>query len=112
MSNNNDKPQFDGDFLRNINPEKWEDRSDKIDETWPNQGIEKMFVSRTASVLISTFGDKKLLSIQNHPETPMDWFELQQIKNEICGEGALAVFAFPPQTRPAKQANRYHLLVF
>lgn len=45
-------------------------------------------------------------------ESIHDWRDLQQIKNELCGEECEAVEIYPAESRLVDAANQYHLWVF
>ena len=53
------------------------------------------------------------LSIKTIDKKPIhDWRELQQIKNELCGEDREALEIYPSEHRLVDTANQYHLWVF
>lgn len=53
------------------------------------------------------------LSIKRIDKEPTrDWRDLQNIKNDICGEEREAVEMFPAESRRVDSANQYHLWVF
>jgi len=52
------------------------------------------------------------LSIKTIDKKPIhDWRELQQIKNELCGEDREALEIYPSEHRLVDTANQYHLWV-
>jgi hypothetical protein len=61
----------------------------------------------------SGFGfDVTHLSIKLRTKEPVhDWRELQQIKNELCGEEREAMEIYPAESRRVDTSNQYHLWV-
>lgn len=58
-------------------------------------------------------GTIRYLSIKrNDKETIHDWRDLQEIKNQICGEDSEAIEIYPAESRLMDTANQYHLWVF
>ena len=52
------------------------------------------------------------LSIKTLEKEPIhDWRDLQQIKNELCGENREALEIYPSEHRLVDTANQYHLWV-
>jgi hypothetical protein len=53
------------------------------------------------------------LSIKTLDRSPVrNWRHLQQMKNEVCGEGWTGVEFFPPEHLLVDTANQYHLFCF
>lgn len=53
------------------------------------------------------------LSIKRHDREPiLDWREIQEIKNQLCGEDKEAMMLYPKESRVVDTANQYHLFVF
>ncbi|MGZ3773006.1 MAG: DUF7694 domain-containing protein [Pseudobdellovibrionaceae bacterium] len=61
-------------------------------------------------MILETTMDKIMIR-RNDAEPIRDWHVLQEIKNEICGENALAIQVFPPQSELVDAANMYWLFV-
>ena len=58
-------------------------------------------------------GRIRYLSIKRHDrEAIQDWRDLQDIKNQICGEDSEAIQLYPNEKRLVDTANQYHLWVF
>jgi len=58
-------------------------------------------------------GRIRYLSIKRNDKEPIhDWRELQEIKNQICGEESEAIEIYPAESRLMDTANHYHLWVF
>ena len=50
------------------------------------------------------------LSIKRHDREPIhDWRDLQEIKNQVCGEHIEAMELYPAESRVVDTANQYHL---
>lgn len=53
------------------------------------------------------------LSIKRIDKEPiMDWRDLQEIKNQLCGAEAEAIQLFPAESRVVDTANQYHLFAW
>lgn len=53
------------------------------------------------------------LSIKRNDKAPiMDWRDLQDIKNKLCGVECEAIQLFPAESRCVDSANQYHLWAF
>ena len=58
-------------------------------------------------------GTVRYLSIKRNDKEPIhDWRDLQEIKNQICGEDSEAIEIYPAESRLMDTANQYHLWVF
>lgn len=58
-------------------------------------------------------GTIRYLSIKRNDKEPIhDWRDLQEIKNQICGEESEAIEIYPAESRLVDTANQYHLWVF
>lgn len=49
--------------------------------------------------------------IRNQANTDIPWSEKQRIKNELFGEGAIAIEVYPSQDKLVNDANMYHLWI-
>ncbi len=61
------------------------------------------------------FGDVAMwyLSIKRHDREPiMDWRDLQECKNQICGPETEGIMLYPAESRVVDTANQYHMYVF
>ena len=65
----------------------------------------------TVQVFLADRGIKARLIRRNDETTKVSWRDKQRIKNELFGDGAIAVEVFPPKSRLIDDANIYWLWI-
>ncbi len=98
----------------------WEVRD--IDKHHPMRALgpkwrQECYLNNRYSVQISddlcSLGTMVHLWVGRHDDQmPRSWMDLQRIKNELVGEGRIAVEVFPAENQFINQANMAHLWVF
>jgi hypothetical protein len=93
---------------------KWEDIDFEKTAILPiPKGLVRFYKNNlyTVQVYLADRGIKRALIRRNDETTKVSWRDKQRIKNELFGEGAIAVEVFPPESRLIDDANIYWLWV-
>lgn len=95
---------------------EWEWRNHLVDHPAATPGLTKCCLNQKYSVQffekLTTWGIVEHLIIRRHDTKAIhSWYDLQRIKNELCGGDRTAIEVYPPESQLIDDANLYHLWV-
>lgn len=96
--------------------ESLEEARNKIGAHVMFRSMNPVYRNDTYQVVVSEisceWGPMVHLSIKRNDREPIhDWRDLQEIKNQLCGDECEAIELYPAESRRVDTANQYHLWV-
>lgn len=93
----------------------WQDRSEMVRLYSKIPGMYAAFMNQVISVQLSMdvteWGEIRHLWIKRHDEKPVQWQEMQRIKNELIGQDRVGLEVYPAVSELIDVANMYHMWI-